>query len=256
MRKTVLFILITGLICIILGCTQSTTADNPPPNKVLLVEKSPNSAPVERGIDAEHPTDVFPVPDENGIFLEWYSSDETDLIAYDIYRRAENLNGNFTRVGQVFQRFGDIDTSYLDMTAGVDTIYYYYVVARDEDNQESDSSDIEQYKLLHKPESLNAPIGNSLFGGVFDWKFSDNFIAQYFIFRLEKIDSNNDYQPHFLALLDTEGRTQADQVWTQAELGITSLTPGNYRWRIDVRRFDERLNREGAESEWGEFRVE
>ncbi|MCB0312712.1 MAG: hypothetical protein KDH84_05525, partial [Calditrichaeota bacterium] len=59
------------------------------------------------------------------------------------------------------RRFGQTDTSYLDLSVNLDTVYYYYVIARDEDGQEGERSRIDFYRLLPRPKSLNAPVGNT-----------------------------------------------------------------------------------------------
>ena len=82
-------------LAVFFGCTEPNSVDNPPPSQVILVEKSSDSSAVERGIDAEQPLGVFPVPEQNAIYLEWYGLDEDDLAAYDIYRRDRDTTGNF-----------------------------------------------------------------------------------------------------------------------------------------------------------------
>ena len=243
-------------LAVFFGCTEPNSVDNPPPAQVILVEKSSDSSAVERGIDAEQPLGVFPVPEQNAIYLEWYGLDEDDLAAYDIYRRDRDTTGNFQKIAEVPRRFGQTDTSYLDLSVNLDTVYYYYVIARDEDGQEGERSRIDFYRLLPRPKSLNAPVGNTLFQGFFEWDFDEDFVAQYFIFRLEKNNGSGEFFPYYLGLLDTEGRTQPNQRWSLEEVGLTALDPGQYRWRIDVRRFDDRNNREGSESTWETFQVQ
>ncbi|RMI03543.1 MAG: hypothetical protein D6681_09745, partial [Calditrichaeota bacterium] len=109
--------LFTGLALggfLILACKNTAANQNPAPDRVQLVEKTPDTAAVERGIDAEY--DVA-VPDSvgNGIYLEWYPVTNTRIKAYDIYRREVDTTGSFTKIAEVPQAFGAVDTSYLDI---------------------------------------------------------------------------------------------------------------------------------------------
>ncbi|NIT61063.1 MAG: hypothetical protein GWN00_34130, partial [Aliifodinibius sp.] len=82
---------------------------------------------METGIDAENSEN--PNLNQNGIFLHWHPVNDDDLEAYDIYRKALDSTGTFNPIGVIRD-----DTTFLDMQVSTDTIYYYYVIARDEEN--------------------------------------------------------------------------------------------------------------------------
>ncbi len=253
MKKLYLFASAVVILSILLspGCKESNTNNTPPPPKVVLTPKSPDSAAVETGIDAEDPPNN-PDPLKNGILIQWYPVTHDGLHAYDVYRRTFDTSGNFQKIAEVIQPFGARDTVYIDTTAGLDTIYYYYVIARDEEGGQSEPSEIDQYTLWPKP-SLNAPTGGQNFAGTFDWNFSPDFVAQYFIFRLET-GAGTQYFPYYTGLYGTTGNVQPRQIWSLADLGLASLPAGQYRWRIDTRDFND-YKRTGSESPWGEFLV-
>lgn len=258
MKKLYFFASAVAILSILLspGCKESNTNNTPPPPKVVLTPKSPDSAAVETGIDAEDPP-TNPDHLKNGILIQWYPVTHDGLRAYDVYRRMGDSTGNFQKIVEVIQPFGtNKDTVYID-TDTLLSLYdttYYYVVARDEDGQEGERSRIDHYTLLPKP-SLNAPTGGQIFTGTFDWNFSPDFVAQYFIFRLET-GAGNQYFPYHTGLYETTGNVQPRQVWSLADLGLASLPGGGqqYRWRIDTRDFND--NRTGSESPWGVFSVQ
>lgn len=252
---TKLFISILGsilLLVLVSNCKNTVTNEILPPPQVKFVEKSPDSAAVETGIDAEEPPGVLPDPNKNAIFLQWHPVEHEGLQSYDVYRRAIDSTGNFLKIAEVLQAFGSRDTTYMDTSAQLQTLYYYYIVARDERGEEGERSKTEHYTLLPKPR-VNIPVGNTLFSGFFDWTFQNSYVPQFFIFRLERQVAGNEYTPVQLKLLELNNIVP-DQRWTAQELGLSPLAPGNYRWRIDIRVL--RDNRQGAESEWGLFQVQ
>lgn len=239
---------------VIWGCKDSASNNTPPPPKVVLVEKSSDSSAVETGIDAEDPVNN-PDPVKNGIIIQWHPVDHEKLKAYDVYRRDTDTTGGFQKIAAVDQSFNARDTVYLDQDVSLDTIYYYYIVARDEEGGEGEPSEKDHYTLYAKP-TLDTPINGQLFNGTngsFQWTFFSGIPPQYFIFRLEKRGADLNYAPYFLKLHEHTNFNNP-QIWTLAEIGLTSLGQGTYRWRIDVRDFTD--NRKGSESNWGQFEVQ
>ena len=253
MRSFLIFLSVLCSFLLLLNCKKTESNNTPPPPRVILMEKSPDSAAVETGIDAEGGID----PNKNGIFVQWHPVDHKDLKAYDVYRRQSNTTGNFQRIAEVLQSFGSGDTTYLDLDVGLDTVYYYYVIARDENN-EGERSATDHYMLQPKP-ILTSPINNQSFGitNVFKWDFGGQG-TQYFIFRLEKRGADTNFAHYFLMLHDVSapiggGNTggYGPQTWNLSQLGVNTLDPGDYRWRVDVRDFLD--DRTGSESDWGMF---
>ena len=251
MRNTSLTLLIPLSLIALLewGCNSSTSSENPVPSRVQLVEKLPDTSIVELGIDAEV-IDQIPPTNRNGILIQWHPVDDADLIAYDIYREEGDSIGTFTKIAESALAFGTIDTAYLDTAVQRQTQYFYYVIARDEIEQESDPSKKEWYTILAEP-ALISPTRDQAFNGLFEWEFS-GLGAQHFIFRLERQLGDNVF-PVFIKQFSIEGNVNTNQRWSLADLGISSLDSGTYRWRIDV--VTLRDNREGAESNWETFEI-
>jgi hypothetical protein len=228
---------------VLIGCSNTTKPQNQKPAKVRLVPKAPDDAIVESGIDAEA---IPGEPNRNAIFLQWYSNTEDDISSYEIYRRlGENITdstGTFVKVATVNKS----DTTYIDNTVGNDSLFFYYVVAVDEEGAKSDPS-AKEYYLLYAPPNLSAPVGQS-FGGSFEWFFS--YIPQTFYFRLERQIVGSDYQHVILSELNTNANVEPAQSRTLNEVGLTNIPPGSYRWRIEINN-----GREGCESNWGNFVV-
>lgn len=245
MKKTLL-ILISGFLLAGLMQCQKDSNISPPPGKVRLVPKTPEGSPVEHGIDA--------VPDENGIYLEWYPNVEKNLGGYVIYR-SEEIDRNFVQITKISRAAtGTIDTSFVDTTVALNRRYYYFVRAFDDLDQFGEASDTVTYKLWVKP-ILSSPVGVISNPGTvkFVWDFDANFIPNEFVFRLEKEGAEgfknfftkdslflDDYSPH--------------QEWDVGKLTISPpLTTGTYRWRIDPLGNEDFC---GAESKWMVFVVQ
>lgn len=239
------------ILILVAGCEETASANAEVPGKVRLVEKSGDSALVETGIDADDPPG-FINPDRNGILLQWNAELSESLKEYYVYRRSLDSLGNFQRIATVRPP----DTIYTDPTTQIDTTYFYFVAAANEEGDEGERSAVEYYTLLAKP-LLDFPVGNQNYTGIFQWRFSD-LSAFDFIFRLEMLGVDDEYVPHTVLLENLEGNIQPTQEWTASELGLGNLTAGSYRWRIDVRvpRNDPESLRQGSESPWGTFRVQ
>ncbi len=244
---------ISGILALVLqfsGCQDGASTNNPPPEKVKLVAKSADGSFIERGIDAENREGIQNQP--NGIFIEWDLLDEDDISRYRVYRRqGNNVNdstGTYQRIADVFLSSGE--SSYLDTTAAIKTHYFYYVTAIDEQDQEGQPSRIDRYYLLEKA-LLVQPASNQSFGGQFNFLLP-NLGSQFFTLRLERRVSGTDYQTLYVKLLELrEGDVRPEQIWTLNDLEIPALAAGQYRWRIDLRNFND--NRQGSESDWGPF---
>jgi len=229
-----------------LSCTNSVESDNPAPEQVRMVEKSAENAVIERGIDAIAFTGLLT---QNSIYIQWHSEDDEDLTVYDIYRSQDSV-GTFPLLTSVVKQFGEIDTSYIDKNVAENVRYYYYVIARDAEDQEGPRSTKVNYKLGEMA-VLNSPSpSDTNYTGVFSWDFP-SFGPDEFIFRLERDIAGNfvheymnqlnriDYNPH--------------QEWNFTSLGLGNLLPGRYRWRIDIIGADDN---EGSESFWLGFQVQ
>ncbi len=231
------------LLAILWGCSNTTSNDVPPPEKVILVPKTAEDDSLERGIDA--------VDGKDAIYLEWYSQENRRLAGYVIYR-SEKANQDFGEIGRVEKYYGIIDTTFIDdsVKVGVPYRYYYYVRAYDDLGQFGPPSDTVNYSLVGRPIlSPVRPIPSER-QPTFVWDFS--YIPHEFIFRLQiKKGENYHYLTKpFRQIVEYEPH----QEWQLTDLGYNSPldTGTSYRWRIDVVGSE---SSQGAESAWAEFRV-
>ena len=248
LKISVLLIVLAGL-----SCKESASANlQPALPAVQLVAKAADSAAVERGIDAEEPPPGQELPERNAIFLHWHPIVNENLASYDVYREQGDSLGDFDLIARITRQISAPDTFYYDLTASLDTTYYYYVIARNEDDIDSEPSRIEYYTLLPKPTELLVPVDNETFSGVFEWNFSANFVPFPFLMRIERqVGAQDVFAPYTVRALSTTQNVLPNQRWTLAQTGIGTIPTGRYRWRIEV--VEDGELRSGAESAWAFF---
>jgi hypothetical protein len=112
-----------------------------PPSPPVWVQKSLPEEWPERGIDAY---------ESGGIFLEWESSIEEDIIAYNIYRATwYEVNDSLGEFDLLRRLERDLTSrQYLDLNTEARIRYYYRLRAEDASNNLSDYSDSLSYKIL------------------------------------------------------------------------------------------------------------
>lgn len=226
-----------------LNC-QDEVNKTPPLDRVILVEKSNEASPVERGIDA--------IPELDAIFLEWFSGDNKDLAGYTIYR-SQTSDQHYAAVGKIVKQYGRIDTSFIDESVTVGVQYYYYVRAYDRLEQVGEPSDTVSYALLPKP-TLTSPIkGASVTDSVpnFQWNHNDPSPPDEFIFRLKRTSGSD--TTYVRIVIQSINYTGQFENWSLSELGLPApLSAGQYMWRIDP--LIPGTN-QGSESRWENFSV-
>jgi len=229
------------------------------PERVQLLPKLSDTLEVatglEQGIDAENPAEVVPGNETmNGISLQWERL-SSEVEQYQIFRRADNPDGNFQQVGSVFPDRTEADTTFLDRDSlDVDRSYYYSVRALNSEGLAGELAEPDYYMLMPKPALRYPVVEAQQYNDTFQWEL-DGFVETYFIFRLEKLGVRK-YVPLIAFMRDITGNIQSEQQWTLQQLAQDSLydlSAGSYRWRIDVRRLND-IQR-GAESNWGYFKV-
>lgn len=250
-------LLLFALLCI--ACENNVSDTLPAPERVRLISKVNDTTEVslgiERGIDAENPPNTVPGNETpNGIYLQWERVNG-EILRYDIFRRADNPNGDFQLIDAVFTETELNDTSYFDSAVlELDKTYYYSVRAVNRDDVAGEQALPDYYTLLPKPSLRYPTVETQQYNASFSWVLG-GLAETYFIFRLEKLGVR-EYVPYIAFLRDITGNIQAEQHWTLQQMAQDStyvLSPGSYRWRIDVRKLDD--IRRGAESNWGFFRV-
>lgn len=239
---------------IIFGCSDTTEPENQEPQQVRFVPKSADNATIETGIDA---VAVPGSPNQNSIFLQWYSTGDDDIESYQIFRRAgaslSDSVGTFVKIAEVVQPFNSKDTTYIDESAGEDTLYFYHIIAKDEDGLTGEPSAKEFYRLLPAPTILS-PVSGQNFSGQFEWLFS--YIPQNFYFRLERRIGASEFEVVGIILLDNIASVEPQQSRSLSEVGFSTLPSGLYQWRIEIsNNIGISDKRAGCESTWGSFQV-
>jgi hypothetical protein len=225
------FITILIVFCLgLAGCgTEQVASDQTPPGTPQFVPRTADTVLVEQGIDA--------VPEGDFIGFSWWAVTDEDLAGYRIYRMREDsvtvLPAQLIADKPIQDLIGLPLPYYLDTDSvlapdpftGLSLGFYYWVSAYDESGNESVFSDPAYYKLMPKAD-LSAPVqqGDSL---LLFWNYStaSPFAVDRFVVRLDSL-SNGAWTPFWLAQHALFDPLQV--VCSEA------LTPGSYRYRVDV----------------------
>ena len=117
--------------------------DLDPLDSTIGADTAPPSAPTYLNVTVQ----------ENGIFVKWEASPETDVHHYCVYRSTDN--SAFSRISNVTGL-----TSFFDGDVANDTTYYYKVTAVDNASNESPFSGVEHI-TWQKSEQTPPPISNN-----------------------------------------------------------------------------------------------
>ena len=257
MKENLLKFGLTFLIAVFVihACEDSTSSDNPVPGQVILVNKSAEDDSLEMGIDAEHIIKT----ERDGIMLQWHPiTDDNDLVAYDVYRSMRDSSSGFAKLAEVNSPVGNIDTFYFDTSlvvfpqAGAPAPrYYYYVRARDAEDQQGPRSRVDNYRLEEICFLISPNEFTQQFDGNFQWRWPTSQPAS-FVFRLMKEKFLNIYKVVLVKKFQVD-EFSPEPVWSLSDFGLGSLETGKYRWRIDIIGAEEN---NGSESEWSTFMVQ
>ena len=226
------------------ACDNSQTPNRNRPGKVIWVEKTTDMAAEERGIDA--------VPEEDGIFLQWYKLSDRDIRYYNVYRKNVN-EGFFSKIRQIDAgATAGRDTTFIDSDPVLNITNEYYIAAENSDGLQGVASDTIAYKLLDKAETSSP---NSDIQGlpIFFWSLAyvsvqpDSFILRieqdfppYDLHFARKFQSDYQYDPQVLNLSDVPDRPDFEiDRW--------------YKWRIDL--IGTNILSSGSESQYLRFRI-
>ncbi len=249
MKLLTIVISIFFIAMLVFRCEDQSVNKVDPPAKVVLIESSADTSAVERGIDAMY---VDSNPNKNAIIFQWRPNKESTLVGYEIYR-STSATQNYTSFTRIVKNFGVIDTFYVDNSVSLYIRYYYFIRAFDELGQYGEPSDTISYKLIENA-VLSSPVGiiGNVTAPLFIWDFPP-IVPHYFVFRLERSE-NEIYRNLYSKLIELTVDYDPHQEWTLVKLiGITALSPGKYRWRIDS--IGSELN-QGAESAWFVFIIQ
>ena len=221
--------------------------DPTPPSAPRWVQKSPIEDWPERGIDAH---------ESGGIYLEWESLLEEDLIAYSIFRATWFAEDDSLGEYGLLKRL-EIDstpeTEYIDSDAHIRTEYFYKIVAEDASGGISESSDSVGYSLLQpirsewmRPNGLNDRLEEDR---TLHWVYFYVVAMENYYFTILN---------HHDELVIRGALLPGDYISGYEYLHIPDsiiLMPGNYyKWRIDTgANHNNGREATGSESAWATF---
>jgi len=225
--------LIFSTIFAILACSKKINQSSLKPPKVKLVAAVADTSRIEQGIDA--------VPTLDAIRIEWYASEDERVKGYEIYRWRENIGINFVKLATTMES----DTAFEDLIPNTNTTYYYYVLAVNDEDLKSESSDTVKYMLLQKATGLR-PVGEiENTKPLFTWNDANQ--ANEYIIRVQESTTGAIVWVSVVQA-DYGNMTQSIRYNADQKAWPSELQTGKeYQWRIDVR--GQNLS-SGSESKW------
>ncbi len=180
---------------------------------------SPRSVPLPpSGVASEsHTADVT---------ITWFKNRELDIDQYIIYRSTQ-VDSNFTEIGSVTMN----DTLYTDQDAAAQVMYYYQVVAKDQDGSTSDASETVRGRLISLDGGILVIDGtkDGMEGTPFSWfdETVDNFygdlLSDYPVTGEFDIADSLDASP--FTLDDATMGLYSTIVWHQDDRTSLAMTP-------------------------------
>ncbi len=175
-------------ILLFIGCDipiNNNTTLTPP----VIVEKTQSDNQFELGIDSDNRL-------KSGIILMWFSSQNTNVQGYSIYRGNETTNSNieYDFLGRTFinDEFS-YDTLYFDTSAVEYVKYFYFIRAEGLDGNHSEPSDTVSYTISSGPSAISPINTVSDSFPIFRWvdNVSNFQYTSEFIIRIEKLMGND-----------------------------------------------------------------
>jgi hypothetical protein len=242
------FYILIFFVCTLLlsSCPGSTGGETQLPPKVIMVERSPDTAAVELGIDA--------LPESDGIQVQWHKLYHPAVKYYHLWRKGED-DLVFRRIKVIDPERTSLggDTTYIDTDSTLRTFKYfqYYVVAANKESQEGQPSDTVAYGLIEKA-VLNSPNQNQSVTGdlIFSWEFIGYPFPQEFIVTIEEDITKKLVYANIFWNENLSSSLYSLNL-SEKEPGLKLTRGTTYRWRIDC--IGEDAGKSGSESEWLRF---
>jgi hypothetical protein len=235
-----------NLSFIIIGCGLDIEDPTPPSPPVWSQKSTPGEWP-ERGIDAH---------ESGGIYLEWESSPDEDILAYNIYRAiwydVNDSLGDYDLITRL-ELVSTPELNYIDKVAYQSIRYFYKLKSQDASENYSEYSDSLIYSLLHaiRSSSMNP-------NGIIDTLGADRLLSWTYRYSTEMED-------YSITVLTEQseavtrvrlspgnyiGRSESWQIPAEIELDPDHV----YKWRIDAgARYVDGNETAGSESQWATF---
>jgi fibronectin type 3 domain-containing protein len=164
--------------------------------KVMAIDKNQNHSPLSDLLRVTLPDKVKPLSptflpvtsSEKGVVLPWTKSSSTDVVRYELYRKAPDRS-EWQRI-KILPAASDSTYLYLDENVGAGKTYNYTVVAIDDAGLESDPSSAvtggKTDNLLRSPIQWKDPIINREQNQVtLTWKYDQSTIRMFRVYKAE-----------------------------------------------------------------------
>jgi hypothetical protein len=221
--------------------------DPTPPSPPLWVQKSLPEEWPERGIDAH---------ESGGIYLEWESNPEDNIVAYMIYR-AEYFDANDSLGNYELLSVSEVDQGskleYVDESVKTKTQYYFKLKAEDSARNRSGFSDSTGFSVLRQiPGSRMNPNGLSdalNIERILIWWYDTSLEME--IYCLTLTTKSNDFITRCVFNPgDYTGGTEFFIIPNSIDLEQSQI----YKWRIDASTlYVNGIETAGSESPWATF---
>jgi hypothetical protein len=221
--------------------------DPTPPSPPQWVQKSLLGEWPERGIDAH---------ESGGIYLEWKSELEEDIVAYNIYRaiwsELSDSLGDYMLVGRI-ETANSLDQTYIDGELANRIRYCYKLNSESNSGDISVFSDSMSYSLFPQlrsemmtPNGQTSPLPPSR-----QLTWNNFYLNETQDYCLTIINMNNDVITR--VVLQPRNYLSGNEFW-QIPLDI-EFEPGEiYKWRIDMAaNYVNGRETSGSESSWATF---
>jgi hypothetical protein len=221
--------------------------DPTPPSPPVWVQKSLPEEWPERGIDAH---------ESGGIYLEWETNAEENIVAYLIYRSEyfdeKDSLGEYALLARIENSSLDA-LGYLDSHVSIISVYNYKLKAENTSENLSIFSDSLSYSLLLAI-SANRMFPNGLTdtlvdGNVLTWFYSSSIEMEDYCLTIIDQDEELVYR-QVLSPISYIDRTESWQIPSFILLESNQI----YKWRVDTNaKYIFGIETTGSESPWAPF---
>jgi hypothetical protein len=240
-------IMIINLLLLFLQSCGLDVEDPTLPSTPVWVQKSIPEEWPERGIDAH---------ELGGIYLEWHSSNEVDIVNYSIYRAVwDNTHDSLGKYKRIFilENDGALDPHVVDYNAALRKHYSYKIRSKDAAQNMSDFSKPVSYMLLPpitgemmEPNGVTDTLSHNR-----ELSWNNNYISEVENYCLTILSNYNELSVR--VILQPKNYLSGLETWSiprDVPLGDGEL----YKWRIDiVSRYSNNIETWGSESSWATF---
>lgn len=249
MKSTLTALFLTMCVSLTQGCKPGGSPITVLGTPRFVPQSQPDSV-LEAGVGQD--------PGNGRLFVQWYNT--AGAAGYKLYR------SDSTNTSQVPIDFSVIanqvstppfnDSSFVDVTAGVGTTYYYYLVVYSAEGGQSQPSDTINYRLLHRP-GLISPAANAQVnpsGLYFNWH--DVTSGGFTVIRVKDI-TNIPQVVIWVSRRFSAYDAYPSRIFNFDSLATSNLIPGHiYEWRVDRFNVDgSGRPYQGARSVWTTFTV-